>query len=228
MNLKPNEAVFSESSELSKDIKLRDAYLLEREQIKASLGGLNQIRLSLGLSQRKICKLLLVDPSAWTRWLKTDAPPHIYQALRWLMEIKNTNPNSPLLEGRLSDRVDLLQAETMARLENLEENIKSIERSISMQATLQPQNEIDVSPLYKEISELNLKIALLTANLERTENPKTQKKWLKNAPRKASSKKHKKSKKARSVRIKKPLKTRSKTKLKTKAKNQKSKSRKKK
>lgn len=61
-------------------------YDAEVNVIKKELGDLEEIRKNLGLTQRKICQLLLVDPSAWSRWCSPrgpGAPPHIYRALFW-------------------------------------------------------------------------------------------------------------------------------------------------
>jgi transcriptional regulator with XRE-family HTH domain len=83
--------------------------------IKANLGGLEDIRKSLGLSQRKICQLLLVDPSAWSRWIDEgcDAPPHIYRSLQWYLALEDKLPGlSPYLflqKNASEDTVRLLE-----------------------------------------------------------------------------------------------------------------------
>jgi hypothetical protein len=48
----------------------------------------------LGLSQRKMAQLLLVDPSAWTRWTQLDqgAPPHVWRALAWYLALQDKYP----------------------------------------------------------------------------------------------------------------------------------------
>ena len=73
----------------------RMIYESEVVVIKRQIGELEQIRQNLGLSQRKICQLLMVDPSAWTRWLKTEggAPPHIYRALQWYLQLVDKHPS---------------------------------------------------------------------------------------------------------------------------------------
>jgi hypothetical protein len=73
---------------------LRLRYEAEVAVLKRDLGSLENVRIKLGLSRRKICQVLMVDPSAWTRWTRedSDAPPHIYQALRWYLDSK-TNEN---------------------------------------------------------------------------------------------------------------------------------------
>ncbi len=68
-------------------------YSAEVSVIKSKLGDLENIRNKLGLSQRKISQLLMVDPSAWTRWVqgKTPTPAHIYRALQWYMALIEKN-----------------------------------------------------------------------------------------------------------------------------------------
>src|ERR1043165_4919208 len=101
---------------------IRTKYLEEKERIKSEIGDLEQIRITLGLSQRKICQLLLVDPSAWTRWNKTGAPPHIFQALKWLIELKKFNPEATT-PSNISNRVDFIQSTTQAKIRALEEHV---------------------------------------------------------------------------------------------------------
>jgi transcriptional regulator with XRE-family HTH domain len=73
---------------------LRIRYEAEVQVIKRKLGNLEDIRKTLGLSQRKICQLLFVDPSAWTRWTKgrDEAPPHIYRMLQWYLALEDKYP----------------------------------------------------------------------------------------------------------------------------------------
>jgi transcriptional regulator with XRE-family HTH domain len=117
------EKVSSESSAKSEKLNLRQRYLLERDRIRQEIGDLNRIREKLGLSQRKLCQLLLVDPSAWTRWIKSEAPPHIYQALKWLLELKTSKPE--ITEPRnLESRID----HTQAKLAEVERQVQTLER----------------------------------------------------------------------------------------------------
>lgn len=73
---------------------LRLKYEAERKVLMDRFGGLEGVRNHLGLSKRKMSQLLLVDPSAWTRWVKNEdqAPPHIYRALQWYMELVEKRP----------------------------------------------------------------------------------------------------------------------------------------
>ncbi len=74
---------------------VRMHYEAQVEVIRRQIGDLEKIRENLGLSRRKICQLLMVDPSAWTRWTKDDEnppPPHIYRALQWFMILQEKLP----------------------------------------------------------------------------------------------------------------------------------------
>lgn len=73
---------------------LRQRYEAEAEVIAKKIGDLESVRKELGLSQRKMCELLLVDPSAWTRWQKNPkkVPPHIFRSLQWYMALIEKQP----------------------------------------------------------------------------------------------------------------------------------------
>ncbi|WP_413561556.1 hypothetical protein [Bdellovibrio sp. HCB209] len=64
---------------------LRMHYEAQISVLRRQMGDLESIRLGLGLSQRKMSQLLMVDPSSWTRWTKQgdEAPPHVWRALQW-------------------------------------------------------------------------------------------------------------------------------------------------
>lgn len=73
---------------------LRMHYEAQVAVIQRQLGSLEDVRLKLGLSQRKMAQLLLVDPSSWTRWNRPsdEAPPHIWRALQWYMTLQDKIP----------------------------------------------------------------------------------------------------------------------------------------
>ena len=77
-----------ESGEPKSAQRLR--YDAEVETIKKRFGSLDQMRTTLGLSRRRMCEYLLVDPSAWTRWTASgngeSAPHHVYKTMCLLME----------------------------------------------------------------------------------------------------------------------------------------------
>ena len=98
-------------------------YSVEKEQIIKEIGDLESIRKSLGLSRRKICKLLLVDPSSWTRWTKpegADAPAYIYRSLQWCLAIMEKYPEAHPMVRSLSyekeNKVDQLYKKIEERL----------------------------------------------------------------------------------------------------------------
>jgi len=128
----PTEKIATQKPESKREWKtnLRQQYFLERELIRHEIGDLTQIQQKLGLSQRRLCKLLLVDPSAWTRWLKKGAPPHIYQALRWLVKLQETHPQI-VGQGDLADRMDLIQSDTQTKIRALEEQVSQLERELA-------------------------------------------------------------------------------------------------
>ena len=106
-----------------KKTPLRQTYETEVLAFKNRYGSIEDVRLSLGFSRRKMCQALMVDPSAWTRWRRDESkiPPHIYRALEWFLLLKDKNPElvRALSLGftrhpghqALQDRIDYLEAE---------------------------------------------------------------------------------------------------------------------
>lgn len=85
----------------------RMRYDAEIRVIRARVGNLEEIRGKLGLTRRKMCQLLLVDPSAWTRWTAPggEAPPHIYRALEWYLLLIEREPRALMPIGSWSSRL---------------------------------------------------------------------------------------------------------------------------
>lgn len=91
---------FSEKKEASQGTRersktsLRLKYEAEVEVIQKKIGNIEQIRHDLGLSRRKMCQLLMVDPSSWTRWTQNpeSIPPHIYRGLQWYLALIEKHP----------------------------------------------------------------------------------------------------------------------------------------
>jgi transcriptional regulator with XRE-family HTH domain len=120
---------------------LRQRYEAEARVIERRVGGLEAIRKSLGLSQRKMAQLLLVDPSAWTRWNQGEnAPPHVWRALAWYLALQEKYPaldSNFWLQGvartsdadRISQNADEIRAQKLRTL-SLESKIKELEREI--------------------------------------------------------------------------------------------------
>lgn len=98
MELNPNfedtsQKLFRRSHQRSKTPD-RITYESEVEVIRSQIGDLEDIRHRLGISARKMAHLLMVDPSAWSRWSKkvTPPPPHVYRALQWYLILQEKNP----------------------------------------------------------------------------------------------------------------------------------------
>lgn len=89
----PNKKNVSEISDRTKSSN-RMIYEAQVKAIRQQIGELEEIRDKLGLSQRKMCQLLMVDPSAWNRWTQEEgsAPPHIWRALQWYFALKKDVP----------------------------------------------------------------------------------------------------------------------------------------
>lgn len=109
---------------------LRMRYAAETKVFRDQHGGLENIRQKLGFSRRKMCQLLLVDPSAWTRWMKDESrvPPHIYRSLEWFLALNEkslTNPDlAAVFQHRYRIRTPEISSEVEGRLEVLARDIQ--------------------------------------------------------------------------------------------------------
>jgi transcriptional regulator with XRE-family HTH domain len=142
----PGETLFR-SSTSSDALKAKTSdrlhYEAQVQVIRRQLGGLEEIRGKLGLSQRKICQLLMVDPSAWTRWTKSgvdQAPPHIYRALQWYMSLQEKIPgltpayflgrDPRVLNQQLEDKISLEVGILKAQISALQIQDQKLQRSL--------------------------------------------------------------------------------------------------
>ncbi len=113
-------------------------YEAEASVIESKIGGIEEVRLGLGLSQRKMSQLLMVDPSAWTRWSsgQTPVPPHVYRSLQWYLALIEKNPewhpqNSFMKAFQDTNATDLKRSleshrtELNAELKNLKEDTQN-------------------------------------------------------------------------------------------------------
>lgn len=120
---------------------LRMYYEAQVSVIKKQLGDLEKVRADLGLSQRKICQLLMVDPSAWTRWNRPDegAPPHIWRALQWYMILQEKIPGltAPYFIGKdpqiLHEKTLSKIQEEKAQREILEGELRNLKEAFQIQ-----------------------------------------------------------------------------------------------
>ncbi len=101
----------------------------EVEVLKRELKSLENVRERLGFSRRKMCELLMVDASAWTRWTKPDgeAPPHIYRALQWYLIVHEKYPalNHPFF---FSKNVDEKWQKLAAELEKTKRELTNLKK----------------------------------------------------------------------------------------------------
>ncbi|KYG65276.1 hypothetical protein AZI87_12025 [Bdellovibrio bacteriovorus] len=117
---------------------LRIHYEAQVSVIQKQIGNLEEIRGILGLSQRKMAQLLLVDPSSWTRWTKQndEAPPHIWRALQWYMALREKIPgltpqyfistNPQVLHQKALKEVDLERQQRMEDMAQLSAKLEGI------------------------------------------------------------------------------------------------------
>lgn len=119
---------------------LRMHYEAQVKVVRNQLGNLEEIRGILGLSQRKMAQLLLVDPSTWTRWTKhgDEAPPHIWRALQWYLALREKIPGltpqyfistSPqVLHQKALKELDLERQERIENMGNLSLQLQNLNR----------------------------------------------------------------------------------------------------
>lgn len=117
----PEDRMDRAKNELRSKSSNRLRYEAEVQFLRRQNGDLEQIRERLGLSRRKMCQLLLVDPSAWTRWTGPggEAPPHIYRALDWYLSIMEKDPEYRRLAQRFAEWLNH-EKDYDARLRSLE------------------------------------------------------------------------------------------------------------
>lgn len=120
---------------------LRMNYEAQVEIIKHQVGGLEEVRQKLGLNARKMSQLLLVDPSAWTRWTREggDPPPHIWRALQWYLALFEKVPG--LTPGYFLSRTEVRvetkdSDELVARIKGLEVKIEAYSSRIKIYGLL--------------------------------------------------------------------------------------------
>lgn len=94
-----------------------------------SMENLENIRQKLGLSRRQICKILKVDPSAWTRWMKSPqgAPAHVHQSLEWYMKLVEQNPeqHAPQL---LAQKFEATNKDSEIQISRLKREVETLRR----------------------------------------------------------------------------------------------------
>ena len=124
---------------------LRMHYDAQTVVIERQLEGLEGVRSKLGLSQRKMAQLLMVDPSAWTRWSRPGhrAPGVVWRALQWYMILNEKIPG-------LTPNYFLNSAPSAVRAETL----KDLKKESEARELL----EVKLSKLYDRLSGLETQL----------------------------------------------------------------------
>lgn len=128
-----NENSPSEVQEQLKSVKksflrsktsLRMKYEAESLIIKREIGSLEEVRKSLGLSRRKMCQILLIDPSTWTRWTQNEdkVPPFVFRSLQWYLALID---KKPIWHPQNTYQGISFQALNHKRIEILEQKLES-------------------------------------------------------------------------------------------------------
>jgi transcriptional regulator with XRE-family HTH domain len=141
---------FESSTHARARSSLRQRYEAEAKVIERRLGGLEKIRMDLGLTQRKMAQLLMVDPSAWTRWTQgeTTPPPHIWRSLSWYLALQDKYPALDVtfwLQGvartadadRISQNADEIRTSRL-QVQSLEKKVFELSREIESLRTNGP------------------------------------------------------------------------------------------
>ncbi len=146
---------------------VRMHYEAQVEVIKRQLGDLEKIRETLGLSQRKICQLLMVDPSAWTRWVKNgeNPPPHIYRALQWYMILQEKLPGlTP--QYFVGKDPEVLHQTALRRIEIEASKRSEFEEAMATQALRMDNQILDLCRKNRELTDANFRLKLKVEGLQ--------------------------------------------------------------
>ena len=110
--------------------EIQERYRLEAEFLAEKLGSLGQIRRDLGLSQRKISELFLVDPASWNRWEKKGrAPGYIYKSVQWFLALRERHPeiaSLAWLKTQAGEKRSHFFEQELARLKEEVRELKSV------------------------------------------------------------------------------------------------------
>lgn len=164
-------------------------YEAQVEVIRKQLGGLESVRAKLNLSQRKMAQLLMVDPSAWSRWVSEgdSAPPHIYRALQWYMTLQEQVPGLNAAYFLQKDTQSLkmeLAKYTEDKLTDLEMTLRTASQGYiqGLQAHLEEmkhRTDAIVHQSSKDVLKLEEEVMQLKAEVQNAE--KLSKEYLKNS-----------------------------------------------
>lgn len=181
LNDRLNEREISSENPVKARVKTsnRMNYEAQVDVIRKQIGDLESIRGKLNLSQRKMAQLLLVDPSAWSRWtaLGESAPPHIYRALHWYMTLQEQIPGlnaAYFLQKDTQSIKSELNLLTQEKLQSFEAEMKNSTKTYieDLQAHVEElkarTNEI-VHQSSKDILKLEDEVVVLKSDIARAE-----------------------------------------------------------
>lgn len=130
----PHHTARNSSAHFPLKSSLRLKYEAEVLVLRRKIGGLEEIRGRLGLSSRKMAQLLMVDPSAWTRWIQggDSAPPHVWRALAWYLALEEKFPGldhqfwlSSVARPMAEDLGEVAQRRLQAEVQNVREELQA-------------------------------------------------------------------------------------------------------
>ena len=140
---------------------LRMHYDAQTVVIERQLEGLEGVRANLGLSQRKMAQLLLVDPSAWTRWNRPGnrAPGVVWRALQWYMILQEKIPGlTP--NYFLAAAPSAVRAETLKDLKKESEAREILEKRLTQLDLQLSKFESENKNLYQRLSGLETQLKM--------------------------------------------------------------------
>lgn len=154
---------------------LRLKYEAESQVLLKKFGGLSGIQTKLNLSQRKICQLLMVDPSSWSRWMLDEAktPPHILRALEWYLVTQDKYPGFDVhfwlhsngkTSGATLERTQLLHEDLTKESAELKIQIQLLEKQVGrLENEVSASNQISRIPQVKPEKQLTFLKGFLSA-----------------------------------------------------------------
>ena len=102
-----------------KTLSVRDRNEMTASLIKKQIGSIEQVRTLMGLNKRKMCELLLIDPSTWTRWTtgKTEPPTWVYRTLQWGLAVMDKHPEfHPLVTRQGVGKSEYKESKSLKKL----------------------------------------------------------------------------------------------------------------
>lgn len=127
---------------------LRMKYEAECSIIRNEIGSLEDIRKTLGLSRRKMCQILLVDPSTWTRWTQNESkvPPFVFRSLQWYLALIEKKPiwhpqnvyHGTSFQTLSNKRIEILEQKLESTLKKLQQSKKNPKKNIHPKAKQKP------------------------------------------------------------------------------------------